>query len=269
MSQMVELRVMVMGDFAAAIPEGVLDGSGLVTLANGKRYSIYIENGGKRSCSVDIRCGGQGIGFFSLEAGQSAQVEKSTYDGSGFTFQRRDDGAAAGTVRVQFTPEGEPTGSAAVRTMEFRLTAPAKAEAEVMRGVRGEELRQEEEEEEEAPLAAGIGRRPFILGILMCSLVAGVITAISMGRSMSSSTVAFALGSAIAFVLVGPVPSLVSGGPLNIIPLTPALVLYVLRLRNSGSHWAWVFLTILPLISLFVTVPCMFRSTKGRLPSRD
>jgi uncharacterized membrane protein YhaH (DUF805 family) len=103
----------------------------------------------------------------------------------------------------------------------------------------------------------------FARGIFLCALTAGLITGVAQGKPMSSISVANAMGIGIAYLFTGLLSSVKAGGVFNLLPVSVAAVLYILRLRNMGREWAWVFLAGIPFISMCVTVPCLLTPGKG------
>ncbi|HSI87049.1 MAG: hypothetical protein ACAI35_25395 [Candidatus Methylacidiphilales bacterium] len=79
----------------------------------------------------------------------------------------------------------------------------------------------------------GITRTAFAIGFCLCCAIAGMINA-------------------------------AQGGLLVALPILGIMILQGLRLQNMGEHWAWTFLSLIPIVSLFVVVPCFFRPPKVR-----
>ncbi|MEZ0296737.1 MAG: hypothetical protein ACAI35_09825 [Candidatus Methylacidiphilales bacterium] len=115
----------------------------------------------------------------------------------------------------------------------------------------------------------GISRGTFARGLFLCAMTVGALTAISQGKPFNTITIAGAMGTGFGFVIVGLYPFGKMAELLKLLPVGMAFGLYMFRLRNMGKDWEWVFITCIPFVSLFVTVPCLLTAGKNEPVAND
>ncbi len=259
------------GDYFAAIPEGRLLDDRQVELKHKQRYSIHIENRGSLRCDVDIRCDNKEIGVFRLNGKQSAKIERSVYDDGFLTFYRigtRESIQAkigsnelTGRVLIRFTPEkqkrvyavddgilysGERSGGTGLSghsEQEFYEVETIERDDEKAKKIEfrlvGEDdkprplIGSEKSDLQKAPLwERGINRFQFAIGFLICLIIGAIMIANNAGGGL-------------------------------LFPLAIIMFLQAMRLRDMGRHRAWTFLSLAPVLGLFVLVPCLIAPTRN------
>jgi hypothetical protein len=107
---------MYLNQFSVRIPEGSEVSDGYVSMKHGTQYSLVLKNDRDVRCDAKVEIDGKDMGTYRIQAGDSARLERSSYDNGRFTFYRAEsrEGQSIGLdkgnpnlglVKVTFTPE--------------------------------------------------------------------------------------------------------------------------------------------------------------------